>query len=135
MKLNIDFANKYVYPDAMVICGEIERAAQRNDAIANPKVIVEVLSKSTEAYDRGDKFFFYQQIPSFQTYILIDQYQPLVDVHHRRGDLWKISRVKGIENKLILESLNIEIPLASIYKNVQFEEKSALQLKHFVGFV
>ena len=66
MKLHIEEFNKYLYPDAMVVCGEVQKPNENTSGITNPLVIVEVLSDSTEAYDRGDKFFFYKHIPIFK---------------------------------------------------------------------
>lgn len=65
-KLNIVKFNKYVYPDAMIVCGVVERSNQYPEAITNPIIIIQVLSESTAAYDRGDKFKFYRSIPSLQ---------------------------------------------------------------------
>jgi Uma2 family endonuclease len=118
VKLRIDTLNKYLYPDAMVICGAIEKSDNDLQSVANPTVIIEVLSKSTEAYDRGDKFFFYKQISSLQDYIIIDQYQPLIDIYSRKSDLWKISRVEGIDQRIPLLSINIELSLQDIYRDV-----------------
>ncbi len=76
IKLHISTQNQFLYPDTMVICGKIEQSNDEPDAVTNPKVIIEVLSKSTANYDRGDKFFFYRQIESLEEYILIEQEKP-----------------------------------------------------------
>ena len=73
VKLFIESSNSYVYPDTMVICGAIENAQEHKDSVVNLILIVEVLSKSTADYDRGDKFYLYRQIPSFREYVLIEQ--------------------------------------------------------------
>ncbi|MEL7122911.1 MAG: Uma2 family endonuclease [Bacteroidota bacterium] len=119
VKLHIEASNKYLYPDGMVICGDIERS-ENSDAVINPIVIIEVLSKSTETYDRGDKFFFYRQIPGFQDYILIDQYQARVEIFSRVSGLWKIVRVEGIDNSFSIPSLDLELSLSTIYQDVTF---------------
>lgn len=121
VKLHIQSLNKYVYPDVMVICGEMETADNESNAIVNPTVIVEVLSKSTESYDRGDKFFIYRQIDSLKEYILIDQYKAQVEVYQRQSDLWKIQRVTGIDNQFEIASLGISVNLKDIYENVHFK--------------
>jgi Uma2 family endonuclease len=102
----------------MVVCGEMERSDKEQNALTNPLLIIEVLSTSTESYDRGDKFFAYRQIPSLREYILIDQYKPQVDVYRRKTDLWRISRIEGLDSQLVISSLGIEISLRDIYERV-----------------
>lgn len=121
VKLHIASFNKYLYPDAMDICGPLQRAPQHQDAIINPTIIVEVLSAFTERYDRGDKFFFYRQIPTLKAYILIDQYSPSIETYNRIGDLWQITRTTGLDKSLAIEALNLEIPLSAIYEGVVWE--------------
>lgn len=127
-KLHIQKKNKYVYPDCMVICGDVERNEEQKEAVTNPTVIIEVLSKSTAAYDRGDKFFTYKKIKSLQQYVLIEQDKPQIDIYTRNkivGEneenmLWKIERIEGLESFLELTSIDIKVSLKSIYKNVEF---------------
>ncbi len=121
VKVYVESVNSFFYPDAMVICDEIETSSKDSNSITNPKVIIEVLSKSTASYDRGDKFFLYRQLESLEEYILIDQYKAQIDIHKRKGDLWKITRVSGIENELEIEVLETKIKLSEIYDNVKFE--------------
>lgn len=121
IKLHIEQLNKFVYPDGMVVCGDIERAKKDSNSITNPAVIIEVLSHSTESYDRGDKFYFYRQIPSLKEYILIDQYQAKIEVYNRHGDMWQIRRLEGIDKMLEITSINIEIALEDVYEGVSFE--------------
>ncbi|MEL6638978.1 MAG: Uma2 family endonuclease [Bacteroidota bacterium] len=112
-----------VYPDAMVICGGLEKSDEVVDALVNPLLIVEVLSKSTAEYDRGDKFYFYRQLPSFKEYILIEQDRYVVDVHYKRAqrDLWQITRYEGWEQRVKLQSLNLEISMEEWYFRVELE--------------
>ena len=118
IKLKIASLNKYLYPDAMILCGGLEKSQNETQFVTNPTVIIEVLSKSTEGYDRGDKFFFYKQIPSLKDYILIDQYQALVDIYSRQADLWKISRVEGISQSIYIPSVDTKLSLQEIYRDV-----------------
>jgi len=121
VKLSIDVERRFVYPDGMVVCGEIEYSEIYSEAVANPIVIIEVLSDSTAGYDRGGKFFLYRKIETLKEYILIEQDEPVIEVYTRNeGDLWRINRVSGLENSLTLQSLDIEIPLKDIYRNVDF---------------
>ncbi|MEL7247479.1 MAG: Uma2 family endonuclease [Bacteroidota bacterium] len=122
VKLHIEASNKFVYPDVMVVCNELERSSIEENAIINPVVIIEVLSKSTESYDRGDKFFAYRQLPTLKEYILIDQYQAQIDIYERQSNLWKITRKNELTDLFKIHSLDIEIPLASIYEQIKFAQ-------------
>jgi len=123
VKLHVKDSNKFLYPDCMVICGEIETSEIDENSVTNPIVIIEVLSSSTENYDRGAKFHAYRSILTLKEYILIDQYQASVELFSRRGDLWKIMRTEGIDNELELTSLGITIKLKDIYENIVFESR------------
>ena len=119
-RLWIDHAHSFVYPDAMVICGKIQAAEEDPNAVVNPVLIVEVLSKSTVGYDRGDKFHKYCSLPSFQEYVLIDQDKPVVDVLFREEPgYWKMTTAIGLDKSISLASLGFDIPLSAIYRNVQ----------------
>ena len=122
IKLSIKTRNSFVYPDAMVVCGKLEMSQQDKNAITNPILVVEVLSKSTANYDRGDKFFLYRQIPSLQEYVLISQEKPQVDVFYNKPntDLWQITRFEGLENTIFLQSLHIKIAMADLYFDINF---------------
>ena len=117
VKLFIESTKSFVYPDSMVICGEIEESKQDKNAITNPILIIEVLSKSTAEYDRGDKFYLYRQIPSFREYVLIEQKKYVVDVHYKdeNSDLWRITRYEGLDKKIRLHSLDIELSMEELY--------------------
>lgn len=119
VKLFIQSENRFVYPGAMVICGEIQTSEKEKNSIINPRLIVEVLSKSTASYDRGDKFHMYRQIESLEEYVLIEQEKPLVEIYQKKSDLWKITRVEGLENEIHLASLNVNIKLQDIYDDVK----------------
>lgn len=122
-KLYIEKENKYVYPDTMVICGEFEKSSESKDAVTNPTLIVEVLSKSTSEYDRGDKFYFYRQIPSLQEYVLIEQNRCVVEVYYKKekNDLWRISRYEGLDEMISIQSLDIEINMKELYFDIDIE--------------
>ncbi|MEL6656407.1 MAG: Uma2 family endonuclease [Bacteroidota bacterium] len=122
VKLHIEASNKFVYPDVMVVCNELERSSIEENAIINPVIIIEVLSESTESYDRGDKFFAYRQLPTLKEYILIDQYQAQIDIYERQSNLWKITRKNELTYLFKIHSLDIEIPLASIYEQIKFAQ-------------
>jgi len=113
----------FVYPDAMVICGDIEKSQKDKNAITNPAVIVEVLSRSTADYDRGDKFHLYRQIPTIQEYVLIEQHRAQVEVYYKKPkvDLWQITRVEGLDSTLYLQSIDVKILLQDLYFDIDFE--------------
>ncbi len=118
VKIYIKKANSIVYPDGMVICGEIELSEVDKHSVTNPILIIEVLSKSTESYDRGDKFHKYCSLPSFCEYVLIDQYKPVVDTLFRsNSQYWKMITTIGLDKSIYINSLGIEIKLSDIYRN------------------
>lgn len=118
VKLHIQSKNRFLYPDTMVVCGEIETSEDEPNAITNPTIIIEVLSKSTASYDRGDKFFFYRQITSLQAYILIEQDKPQIEIYKRQDKLWGINRISDLDESLVIESLGIEIKMKEIYARI-----------------
>jgi Uma2 family endonuclease len=121
MKTAIDLAESYVYPDAQVICGKVEYAEGRNEIVKNPLLVVEVLSDSTERYDRGKKFKKYQTLSPFREYVLISQTEPLVETFVRQDENhWLYTFTEGMEAVLQLPSIGVAIPLADIYRKVEF---------------
>ena len=113
----------YSYPDASVICGSLEFADAHGDNITNPTLIVEVLSDSTEAYDRGKKFAHYRTLPSFAEYVLVSQKEPLIEVFFRMADgTWQLTPARGRETVVRLQSLGVELRLAEVYDRVEFPE-------------
>jgi len=126
IRLYIKNRNSYVYPDCMVICGEIEKSDEEKNSITNPVLIVEVLSKSTADYDRGDKFYFYRQIPNFKEYVLIEQDRYVVDVHFKsdKSDMWRITRYEGKDKIVKIQSLEIEISMEELYERTEILDSS-----------
>jgi len=120
IKVELDPDQHYAYPDISVVCGEIAYGAGRNDIITNPKVIIEVLSESTRDYDRGGKFAAYRELPSLTDYILIDQYQILIEHFARKSnELWEMRIYRSQEDILDIDSLGISLPVSEIYKNIR----------------
>lgn len=121
MRLWIPRVGLYTYPDVMVVAGELEFAEGRKDTIINPLLIVEVLSDSTKNYDRGEKFEFYRTRPSFQEYILVDQYKVRVEHITRTEDRkWLLSEFEDTDAVISLSSISLKISLSTIYKKVNF---------------
>ena len=109
------------YPDLSIVCGEYQIDADDRDGIINPRVIFEVLSKSTESYDRGKKFDLYRQLDSLHEYILVAQDAPQVERFVRQDDgSWILTVIKDREAVLELQSLAAELPLSEIYEDVKF---------------
>ena len=126
-KLYLENSNTYFYPDAMIICGEREQLDKYTGAFKNPVVIIEVLSKSTEAFDRGDKFDFYRQLPSLRHYVLVKQDEAKIQVYSRQSptSLWNIRVIEGLESSLdlvISENETLNVPLIDIYDRIVFEK-------------
>jgi Uma2 family endonuclease len=114
----------YTYPDVMIVQGELQLQSGRKDTIINPFIIIEVLSKSTQGYDQGDKFKAYRTIPSFQEYILIDQYSFHVEQFSKNdSNQWLFSEKDGQESSLQLSKINFEISLLDLYDKVNFEQE------------
>lgn len=121
VKVAIGEQKHFLYPDATILCEDIEYFENRRDTILNPKLIIEVLSDSTEAYDRGKKFSLYRDIQSFEEYVLVSQKEALVDVYSKKGDnIWQIRTYEGLENLIVLESLHIQVPISDIYQHINF---------------
>jgi Uma2 family endonuclease len=122
MRVHIEATGSYVYPDVSVVCPPIE--GDGDDVISNPVLVVEVLSPSTEDFDRGTKFGYYRQIPSLRDYLVISQDQPRIEHHFlNEGELWSLRDVTGVDEVLHLASLNDDLPLAEVYSKVEFDER------------
>ena len=131
MRISIPTAQSYFYPDVGVVCEDPRFEDDVFDTLLNPIVIVEVLSPSTEAYDRGEKFAHYRQLTSLQEYVLVSQDKVLVE-HYRRQDKqgsvpvtgkdWIFTDFRELEEILPLPSIQCELPLREIYERVTFPD-------------
>jgi len=111
--------SRFHYPDVSVICGDVKFHDKRKDVYTNPVLIIEVLSDSTAAYDKGNKFLSYQQIESLQEYVLISQEKPLVEKYLRQTNgNWLYSKVEGMRRVVHLSSVNCRLRLADVYAKV-----------------
>ncbi|MCI0495019.1 Uma2 family endonuclease, partial [candidate division KSB1 bacterium] len=117
----------FTYPDIFVVCNKIEYFPKRTDIILNPTIIIEVLSKSTEADDRGKKFQFYRAIPTFQEYLLIDQYSVHVDHFYIDAQgKWAFKDYNARNDIFKFVKIDVELPLEKIYQLVDFELEEGL---------
>lgn len=121
MRLKVAASGLYTYPDAMIVCGTTRYADDHVDTVLNPAVVFEILSDSTEAFDRGKKFDHYRRIPTLQEYVLISQEKPLVERFLRETDMdWKLQVIEGLDATLALSSVDASITLAEIYEDIEF---------------
>jgi Uma2 family endonuclease len=120
-RLWIPDRNLYTYPDSMVISRPVELQSGRKDTVTNPILIAEVLSDSTKAYDRDEKFAAYRTIATFQEYLLIGQYEPHVEQYVKQNaNQWLFTEHKGQDARVKLSSIPVEITLADLYEDVEF---------------
>jgi len=116
LKVRVPESRKFFYPDVSVVCGETEFADDERDVILNPVLVVEVLSESTAAFDRGKKFQSYQQIESLQEYLLVAQDEYVVEHYLRQENgHWLYTKVTGLEDAILLPTLKCQLPLRVIY--------------------
>jgi Uma2 family endonuclease len=118
MRIKIASRGRYVYPDASVVCGEPVFEDAEVDTLVNPKLVVEILSDSTEGYDRGDKFTQYRTIPSFTDYVLVSQNAVRVEHFQRRADGRWLLTIAGPGEKLVLESVGVTLDVDRLYVKV-----------------
>jgi Uma2 family endonuclease len=122
LRLRVAPNGLYTYPDVMVICGGPQFADDRKDTVVNPVLIVEVLSESTEAYDRGKKFEQYRALPSLREYLLVAQDAPRIEQYTRQpDDRWLLSETSGGDTSIQLASVDCVLPLAGIYDQIEWQ--------------
>jgi Uma2 family endonuclease len=123
MRVRVEAHQLYTYPDAAVVCGKARFAPRRSDTITNPTLIIEVLSPSTQDYDRGQKFEFYRSLPSLRDYLLIHQDSAHVEYFHKEAEnRWVLTELKGVDASLTLRSIELTLPLAQIYERVEWTQ-------------
>ena len=124
LRLRISLS-RYAYPDVIVVGGDVVTTDEEPPAVLNPVLIVEVLSPSTEAFDRDSKFDFYASIPSFQEYLLISQTQPRVEQRVRSGPQWDLNVHHGPDAIVQLKSISVDLRLSELYARVEFGTEGA----------
>jgi Uma2 family endonuclease len=108
----------FAYPDATVVCGELQTHPQNADTVTNPVLVVEVLSPTTEIFDRGRKREFYALVPSMRAVVLVSSERAVVEVVERRGDDWSWQLAEGLDSSVLIHALGVDIPLAELYAQV-----------------
>jgi Uma2 family endonuclease len=116
VRVRIERANRSVYPDASVVCGKLQNASDDANAIVNPVLIVEVISDSSEAYDRGEKFRYYKLLASLVEYVLVSQREPLVEVFRRDGESWRVTEYPA-GTVVRLDSVGAAVSVDALYRN------------------
>lgn len=125
LRVLIEATGLYTYPDASVFCDELKLEAGRKDVAVNPTLLVEVLSASSEAYDRGKKFRHYRLIPSLREYVLVWQDEPHVESFFKNDQgVWTLTEAAGMDSKLPLASLGVSLSLSEVFDKVVFEPAS-----------
>jgi Uma2 family endonuclease len=125
MRVKSRATTAYLYPDVAVVCGQPQFEDTGLDTLLNPTVLVEVLSPSTEAGDRGHKFAHYRRIPSLQEYVLVAQDRVLVERHVRQENGWLLTEFNDLEATLPLAAIGCEVALRDIYARVTFPPAEA----------
>lgn len=118
MKVRVQRPTRFYYPDATVVCGTPQYVEGERDVLLNPMIVFEVLSETTERFDRGRKFLSYQSVESLQEYVLVWQDDYRVEHYRRDGDQWRYSVAQGIDATLSLPGAGCELPLREIYRQV-----------------
>lgn len=123
VRVKVSATGLYTYPDVVIICHPPELEDGRRDTLLNPRVIIELLSDSTESYDRGSKFRHYQRIPSLQEYVLVSQTEAVCERFVRQpNETWVLTTVTGMDGELAFATVSARVPLAKIYAGVAFPE-------------
>src|SRR5439155_11928006 len=115
MRVKVSRTGLYTYPDVVVVCGEIHFEDVHNDTLLNPTMIVEVLSASTEAYDRGEKFAHYRRLESLQEYLLVAQDKVRIEHYVRQGTKWVLSELSDLNDTVPLATIDCAITLRDVY--------------------
>ena len=120
VRLRVTPSGLYTYPDVMAVCGGAQFAEGDLETLLNPTIIAEVLSRTTETYDRGGKFDDYKTLPSLREYVLVSQKEVLVERFVRQGEEWVHTKIRDLDESLVLESIGCAIPLREIYAGLPF---------------
>ncbi|MFO0802751.1 MAG: Uma2 family endonuclease [Gemmataceae bacterium] len=116
----------YTYPDIPVVCGEAVLEDDVMDTLLNPRLLIEILSPSTEDYDRGFKRIQSMRIPSLHAYVLVSSHEPKIEQHFRRDDgTWDVAVAIGLSSTFEIRGVPVSIPLADIYRGVVFPGSSS----------
>lgn len=123
MRVFVPSTGLYTYPDLVVVCGEPQFQDDVFDTLLNPILLIEVLSDSTESYDRGKKFQHYRSIETLQEYVLVSQNEARIEKYVRHGDgFWLLSEAVGIDSEIEFASIGCRVALSEVYDKINFDE-------------
>ena len=128
MRVRITETGLYTYPDVVAICGEPMFLDETRDTLLNPTVIVEVLSDSTEAYDRGDKFAHYRRVDSVQEVLFVAQHRVLIEQFVREGNEWRMKEYTDLSDVIPLDSVGVRLAVREVYDRVEFPAQQPLRI-------
>jgi Uma2 family endonuclease len=121
LRVRISETGLYTYPDMVIVCGKPEFADREMDTLLNPSVIIEVLSDSTESYDRGKKAWHYHRLPSLKDYLLVSQDEVSVEHQACQGDgSWLLREIRGLDAVIDIPAIGCALPLAGVYREIEF---------------
>lgn len=124
MRVFVPKTGLYTYPDVVVVCGEPTFQDKVFDTLLNPTLLIEVLSESTESYDRGKKFQHYRSIETLQEYVLVSQDEARIEKYVKHGDgFWLLSEAVGMDAEIEFASIECRIALAEVYDKVDFSDE------------
>jgi len=122
MRVFVPKTRLYAYPDIVVICGEPQFQDNVPDTLTNPLLLIEILSDSTEGYDRGLKFQNYRSIDSLKEYVLVVQLEARIEKYVKHGDgFWMLSEASGLDSSITLETIDCPLSLTDVYDKVNFD--------------
>lgn len=122
MRVKVSRTGLYTYPDVAALCGEPRFEDAHGDTLLNPALVVEVLSDSTERYDRGEKFSHYRRLDSLREYVLAAQDRVRVEHYLRQGEHWVLTEISDREGTLVLSSVDCTLGLRAVYERVAFPD-------------
>ncbi len=123
MRVKISPTGLYTYPDVVIVCGEPAFDDEQKDTLLNPTVLVEILSKSTTNYDRGEKFEHYRRLNSLKAYLVVAQNKHHIEHHIRQPDnQWLLSETDDIQSTINLSSINCRLSLLDVYEKVEVDK-------------
>lgn len=124
MRVFVPATGLYTYPDLVVVCGEPQFQDDTFDTLLNPVLLIEVLSDSTESYDRGRKFQHYRSIESLEEYVLVSQSEARIEKYVRHGDgFWLLSEAVGLDSEIEFASIECAVSLAEVYDKINFSDE------------
>jgi Uma2 family endonuclease len=122
LRVKVSLTGLYTYPDVLIVCDPPEYAPENRDTLTNPQVVIEVLSDSTERYDRTTKFRHYKQLPSVKEYVLVSQTEALIERYTRQADeTWAQADFVGLDATFTLATVKVSVPMADIFRGVEFQ--------------